>query len=131
MIRESTLLNCLFHYGNISTLVQYKYDDKALLCFSEIVRFPFWKSPIGYPIAVTIQIIILSYPCLFLTSLFLLALGAYLFSVTVVNGIVDILKSVNADLKTSKSKVDLYKKLPKLIRVHTNGKQLSATAATI
>lgn len=74
--------------------------------------------------AVSLQIIIASYPFRYLACFVTFALGGYLFAITMVKDVIDDIKSINDDLK---SKIDAFKKLFKLFNLHSDAKQLSGT----
>ena len=98
------------------------------LFYFQIDRLPFnWKNPIGYGIAVALQISIVSYPLRYLACFFTLAFGAYLIGTTIAKHVVEDMKSTNDDIKFSKSKIDVFKKLSELIQMHSDAKQLNET----
>lgn len=97
------------------------------LCLNlQIDRFPFdSKNPVGFSVAVVLQIIIIGYPLRFLACYASLALGAYMFAIAFVKDILDDLKSLNDNLKATSPESDVYKKLCEVIHVHSGGKQLN------
>lgn len=67
----------------------------------EIKRVPFhWKTPIGYLIAVVLQLLILAYPARFVSWMLSLAMGGYLFAMSLVNDIKEMIDSINENIKT-------------------------------
>lgn len=97
----------------------------------ETQRFPFnWKTPIGYLVAVALQIIVASFPLRYLSCFMTFPLGGHLFTVTIANDVIADMKSINDDVKIWKSETYIYTKLLELIHLHSDGKQLSGTTNT-
>lgn len=127
LIWSRRLLNCQFLYGR-HFLSSKLFVIPVWFCFGfSIERLPFnWRDPIGYSMAVSLQIIIASYPFRYLACFVTFALGGYLFTITMANDVIDVIKSINDDLK---SEIDTFKKLSKLFNLHSDAKQLSWTTA--
>lgn len=75
--------------------------------------------------------ILVSYPFHYLACFVILALGAFLFSITLNQDTVDDLNTANDDLKSLKSKLDIFKKLSESVRLNSTGKKLNATTNII
>lgn len=121
-------------WAEYSTMVSFRltFDHrlfKILINFLSIWRLPFnWRHPLGFLVAVFLQIIAVIFPFRYLSCFITFALGSYLFVSTLTNDVVNYVKSINDDAKKSKSKIDIYKKLSELVHLHSDGKQLSETA---
>lgn len=139
-IWDQTLLNCPFHNCRLfeiklikpikPTATNYLLRSIIFYFVKKYVfqRLPFnWKNPIGYLVAVFLQIIVETYHFRYLACFLTFALGGYLFTTTSSIDVIKDLKSVNDDLR---SKIDISTKLTKLINLHSDSKQLSATTVT-
>lgn len=92
-------------------------------------RFPFdTKNPIGYLIATILQLVAMSHQACYIACFLALALGAFLFSSTLMEDVTGEINAINDDLRTKKSECHILQKFSALIQLHSDAKQLSVTA---
>lgn len=79
--------------------------------------------------AIALQTIMLAYPMRYLACFVTLALGSYLNSITLAEGLASDIKSLDADRKKMlRPRILMVKKVSKLINLHSFSKQLSRAA---
>lgn len=76
-------------------------------------------------IAIAVQMFLLAFPMRYLACFVELALGSHLNSITVAKDVTEDIKSFDTNHKALKSRLDMAKKLQKLINVHSMVKEFS------
>lgn len=74
--------------------------------------------------AIVLQIILASYVFRYLACIMAFALGAFLFTITLIKEGLNDLVAANNDVKRLKSGIDMFQKLSRLTKLHSDGKQL-------
>lgn len=89
-------------------------------------NIPFdWKNPIGYLIAVILQLIVTLYSMCYMGSFLSLAFGTFLFTISIAKDLKSILISINKRVNKKPKNSQLLKLLIKFHQLHTDLKQLS------
>lgn len=72
----------------------------------------YWKNPLGYLIAVVLELVVYSLPILYYANMMSIAIGGYFFGITVLKDCKNITKSCNRMIKHSKAtQLEILKRL--------------------
>lgn len=94
--------------------------------FHSFLRFPsFWNDPVGYLIAVVLQLVMIAYPMCYMGSFLSLAFAAFMLAISVAKELKGIAKSINKRLKNKREHPKLLKQFIKFHGLQTDAKQFS------
>lgn len=105
----------IFSYSFILP-IKFHYEFNVLLK-SNIERFPFdWKNPIGYSVAINLQLVMFSFPLSFIAYTLGLSFGAFIFGLAFVKDVKYTIKSLEKFVKTKPQRSAILRKVIELIR---------------
>lgn len=133
------LLCHIFHYGfgkwririATSILVSFRLYSDFWMQYDFYVtrwllRYPFdWKNPFGFLICAALQYRMILHSLRLLACVLSLALGAFLFAISMVKELKSELITINEMAKRKKTRPGVAKKLYNFLEVHTDLKRLS------
>lgn len=90
-----------------------------------------WKSPIGYLIAVLLELVVALYPMCYLGSFLSLAVGSFIFATAVTKDLDGTLASIKKLAKKKRQNSQLFKQFAKFYQLHTDLKQLSQSICIV
>ena len=104
----------------------FKKTNKISISYQKCIRLPFnWKSPIGYPFAVTLQCVLIIYLFLSLMLLVTIGLASYLFGISLAADLNMILRLIDENSKTKSNRLKIFTQFKEFINFHSAPKMLS------
>lgn len=117
--------------------VTHKLLNVITLCFFSkfiyifeytMIRLPYdWKNPAGYLFTVAITLLVGMYPFQYMGCIVFLALGSFIFAISIVKVFKVELHSINKMANDKQPRRNMYKKLSEFIQMQSISKQLSGS----